>query len=86
MLRLIGHRPASSETPLNLTLMKLIDSQFMERPFYGNPEMTRYMEAFEDRFRSARRHRQMDRPLQRAASPLRRLTEGYRSRPIRAKT
>ena len=28
--------PGRTETPLNLALMKLIDAQFMETPFYGS--------------------------------------------------
>lgn len=35
--------PASSETPLNLALMKLIDAQFMETPFYGSRQMARHL-------------------------------------------
>jgi putative transposase len=35
--------PASSEGPLNLALMKLIDAQFMETPFYGSRQMARHL-------------------------------------------
>ena len=35
--------PASSESPLNLALMKLIDAQFMEAPFYGSRQMTLHL-------------------------------------------
>ncbi|NDK36121.1 transposase [Rhodovulum sulfidophilum] len=30
-----------TESPLNLALMKLIDAQFMETPFYGSRQMAR---------------------------------------------
>ena len=36
------HRPAG-ETPLNLALMRLIDAQFLETPWYGSRQMTRYL-------------------------------------------
>jgi len=35
--------PASGEAPLNLALMKLIDAQFMETPFYGSRQMARHL-------------------------------------------
>ena len=35
--------PASSESPLNLALMQLIDAQFMETPFYGSRQMARHL-------------------------------------------
>lgn len=31
------------ESPLNLKLMRLIDEQFMETPYYGSRQMTRYL-------------------------------------------
>jgi putative transposase len=34
------HR-AAGETPLNLTLMRMIDAQFLETPWYGSRQMTR---------------------------------------------
>ncbi len=36
------YEPAK-ETPLNLTLMRLIDEQYMKTPFYGYPKMTQYL-------------------------------------------
>jgi len=36
------YQPAK-ETPLNLTLMRLIDEQYMRTPFYGYPKMTKYL-------------------------------------------
>jgi putative transposase len=36
------HRPAE-ETPLNLELMRLIDAQFLETPWYGSRQMTRHL-------------------------------------------
>lgn len=36
------HEPAG-ETALNLTLMRLIDAQFMETPWYGSRQMTRHL-------------------------------------------
>lgn len=36
------YEPAK-ETPLNLTLMRLIDEQYMRTPFYGYPKMTEYL-------------------------------------------
>jgi putative transposase len=36
------HRPAG-ETALNLTLMRLIDGQFLETPWYGSRQMTRHL-------------------------------------------
>ena len=35
-------RPAG-ETPLNLELMRLIDAQFLETPWYGSRQMTRHL-------------------------------------------
>ena len=46
---LVGHGPASSESPLNLALMKLIDTQFMETPFYGSRQMARHLRSPRDR-------------------------------------
>ena len=31
------------ESPLNLRLMRLIDEQFLETPFYGSRQMTRWL-------------------------------------------
>ena len=31
------------ENPLNLRLMRLIDEQFLETPFYGSRQMTRWL-------------------------------------------
>ena len=36
------YQPAK-ETPLNLTLMRLIDEQYLKTPFYGYPKMTEYL-------------------------------------------
>lgn len=36
------YRPAG-ETPLNLTLMRLIDAQFLEAPWYGSRQMARHL-------------------------------------------
>jgi putative transposase len=36
------HRPAG-ETRLNLTLMRLIDEQFLETPWYGSRQMARHL-------------------------------------------
>jgi putative transposase len=36
------YEPAK-ETPLNLTLMRMIDEQYMRTPFYGYPKMTKYL-------------------------------------------
>jgi putative transposase len=36
------YRPAG-ETPLNLELMRLIDAQFLETPWYGSPRMVRHL-------------------------------------------
>ena len=36
------YEPAK-ETPLNLTLMRMIDEQYMRTPFYGYPKMTEYL-------------------------------------------
>lgn len=36
------YRPAG-ETPLNLTLMRLIDEQFLEMPWYGSRQMARHL-------------------------------------------
>jgi len=35
--------PRNGESPLNLTLMKLIDVQFMETPWYGSRQMARHL-------------------------------------------
>ena len=36
------YQPAS-ETPLNLALMRLIDAQFLEAPWYGSRQMARHL-------------------------------------------
>jgi len=36
------HQPAT-ESSLNLTLMRLIDEQYLRTPFYGYPKMTEYL-------------------------------------------
>ena len=36
------YQPAG-ETPLNLTLMKLLDAQFLETPWYGSRQMARWL-------------------------------------------
>jgi putative transposase len=36
------HRPAG-ETPLHLTLMRLVDEQFLQTPWYGSRQMTRHL-------------------------------------------
>ena len=36
------YRPAG-KTPLNLTLMRLIDEQFLETPWYGSRQMARHL-------------------------------------------
>ena len=33
----------TGESPLNLRLMRLIDEQFLETPFYGSRQMTRWL-------------------------------------------
>ena len=35
--------PPCRETPLNLTLMRLIDEQFLETPWYGSRQMARHL-------------------------------------------
>jgi len=35
--------PLKGESPLNLTLMKLIDEQFLETPWYGSRQMVRHL-------------------------------------------
>ena len=37
------YRWPAGETPLNLTLMRLIDAQFLETPWYGSRQMTRHL-------------------------------------------
>jgi putative transposase len=37
------YRPATSETPENLALMRLIDEAFLECPFYGARQMARHL-------------------------------------------
>lgn len=36
------HRQAG-DTPLNLALMRLVDAQFLETPWYGSRQMTRHL-------------------------------------------
>lgn len=36
------HRPAE-EMPLNLELMRLVDAQFLETPWYGSRQMARHL-------------------------------------------
>lgn len=35
--------PTAAETPLNLSLMRLIDEQFLETPWYGSRQMARHL-------------------------------------------
>ena len=35
------------ESPLNLRLMRLIDEQFLETPFYGSPSLPTWSETME---------------------------------------
>ena len=37
------YREPVPETALNLTLMRLVDEQFLETPWYGSRQMTRYL-------------------------------------------
>jgi putative transposase len=37
------YAPAAAETPLNLSLMRLIDEQFLETPWYGARQMARHL-------------------------------------------
>lgn len=37
------YEPGRTETQLNLTLMKIIDAQFMETQFYGSRQMARHL-------------------------------------------
>ena len=37
------HGPRQGEGALNLTLMRLIDAQFLETPFYGGRQMARHL-------------------------------------------
>lgn len=37
------YHTASGESPLNLMLMRLIDEQFMETPYYGSRQMARHL-------------------------------------------
>ena len=37
------YAPAAAETPLNLSLMRLIDEQFLETPWYGSRQMARHL-------------------------------------------
>lgn len=35
---------SKGESPLNLTLMRLIDEQFLKTPYYGSRQMTRHLQ------------------------------------------
>ena len=35
--------PAKGESPLNFALMRLIDTQFLETPWYGSRQMARHL-------------------------------------------
>lgn len=37
------YAPAAAETSLNLSLMRLIDEQFLETPWYGSQQMARHL-------------------------------------------
>ena len=37
------HREPAPETEANLTLMRLIDEQFLETPWYGSRQMVRHL-------------------------------------------
>ncbi len=37
------HYQPMGETPLNLALMRLIDAQFLETPWYGSRQMARHL-------------------------------------------
>ena len=37
------YREPAPETALNLTLMRLVDEQFLETPWYGSRQMARYL-------------------------------------------
>lgn len=37
---------SKGENPLNLTLMRLIDEQFLKTPYYGSRQMTRHLQRF----------------------------------------
>lgn len=37
------YAPAAAETPLNLSLMRLIDEQFLETPWYGSRQLARHL-------------------------------------------
>ncbi len=37
------YAPAKGESPLNLALMRLIDAQFLETPWYGSRQMARHL-------------------------------------------
>jgi len=38
------YEPVRGENPLNLALMRLIDAQFLETPWYGSRQMTRHLQ------------------------------------------
>ena len=38
-----GYCQPAGETPLNLDLMRLIDAQFLETPWYGSRQMVRHL-------------------------------------------
>lgn len=41
--RSLWYGPRKGETPLNLALMRLIDAQFLETPWYGSRQMARHL-------------------------------------------
>jgi putative transposase len=43
LVRASYYYEAASESELNLTLMRLIDAQYLETPFYGYPRMTQML-------------------------------------------
>ena len=45
------YQPAG-ETPLNLALMRLIDEQFLETPFYGSRQMQRHLRTISKRYQT----------------------------------
>lgn len=41
--RSVWYGSRKERSPLNLALMKLIDTQFLEKPIYGSRQMTRHL-------------------------------------------
>ena len=69
------YQPAK-ETPLNLTLMRLIDEQYMKTPFYGYPKMTEYLRS-QDYWVNPKRTARLMRVMGlQALVPKRRMTRG----------